>query len=200
MSRLAAYGPTASDAMTRTHGGNAYSLPSREERQSMESMDNSLLRFAGGGKTYDHGSGQYLPDITPRQSFRSMYDLTAPRTIESIQNSYPTGRFTSAHLELQSSRLVNVTNFVGFVFFLVEIMDFPDVFDLPDIAEVWISRLEARELWPFRVMPMSLTDRLDYSFTELVRTLSGHMLSDVFLAFRASYSPVDVVSLLTGLQ
>jgi hypothetical protein len=105
----------------------------------MEAMDHSGLRFSGGGKTLDPSSGQYLQDITQRQSFRSMYDLNMPRTIESIQNSYPT-----------------------------EIMDFPDVFDLPDIAEVWISRLG-----PFRVMPMSLTDRLDYSFTELVWTLSA---------------------------
>lgn len=59
----------------------------------MESMDHAVVRHAGGPNTFDNASGNYIPDITQRQSFRNLYDLNMPRTIESIQNSYPTGEF-----------------------------------------------------------------------------------------------------------
>jgi len=138
MSRLAPYGPTASTAMSRPYGGNAPSAPSRDVQAPLEYMGASALGYPTT-KSYDPATGNSIPHMSQNDAFRSLYDLNKPRSIEALGHSYPT-----------------------------EIMDFPDVFSLPELAETWVSRLDARELWPLKVMPMRLTDSLDYAFTEIV--------------------------------
>ena len=137
---MRAYGPTADGPLHHHYAGSAYSAPSREPGLATDSWTGNSISEPRGPARRDAASGQYIADITKSEHWKSLYDLSTPRMNESMQSSYPD-----------------------------EMMDFPDVFDLPDLADIWMSRLKAHELWPvMKTMQMQLTDRLDYNFTELI--------------------------------
>jgi hypothetical protein len=133
------YGSTASTPMQRHFAGPPQTLGSRGETPSLESFDRSTLGSAVGGRTHDPVTGRFINNITQKESLKSLYDLNAPKMNSSMAGSFPT-----------------------------EIMDFPDVFGLPDMADTWIDRLNERQLWPLKTMPLRLTDSLDYNYVELI--------------------------------
>lgn len=141
MSRLMPYGNTASTPMSRPYGGSTFSMPSMGLQPSLESFANSTLNTNPlmAGRK-DPVSGRFIHDVTPRENYISLYDLQADKRNVGLQGSYPQ-----------------------------EVFDFPDVFNMPNVAQTLQARMDAMHMWPIEsTMPMRLTDRLDYQWIELI--------------------------------
>lgn len=126
--------------MNYSLAGPAPSQPSRDEPRRMDSTKGYGFNQYPAARVYDPASGNMVEEMSRKDAFREIYDLNhTSRVTGSLRDSYP-----------------------------MEMLDFPDVFDLPDMADKFISRLNARHLWPMDMMPLLLTDQLDLAFNEVI--------------------------------
>ena len=126
--------------------GNTPALSSYPERPSYMVPPVHSYRDPTSSQGWDQYDQERTSPPTKERTLKDVFDIHTElqNEVESLSSSHP-----------------------------METVDFPDLFDLPDLGEVFIARVQNRHTWPFQCMRMKLVDNLDVVWNEMVFNDTG---------------------------